>query len=62
VPDLSLRRFRPVLDLGEQFRLDPDAIVGDLFGVGLRLADQRFQPFLQVRRRGLVEAVVNLAA
>jgi hypothetical protein len=35
VPDLSFRRFRPVLDLGEQLRLDPDAFVSDPLRVGL---------------------------
>jgi len=61
VPDLSFGRLRPVLDLGQKLRLYPDALAGDPLGVGLRLAVQRLQPLLQVRRRGLVEAVVNFA-
>lgn len=40
VPDLSFRRFRPVLDLGKKLRLDPDAFVSDPLGVGLSLSDE----------------------
>jgi hypothetical protein len=39
---LALGRLRAVLDFGQQRRLDPDATMRDLLGVGLRLADQRF--------------------
>jgi hypothetical protein len=60
VPDLALRRLRPVLDLGQQRWLDPDAPVSDLPGVGLGLADQRRQALAKLRNRGLVEAVVHL--
>jgi hypothetical protein len=58
---LAFGRFRPVLDFGQQRRLDPDAAVCDLFGVGLRLPDQRFEPRLQILGRRFVEAVVDLA-
>jgi hypothetical protein len=33
-----------------QLRLDPDALVRDLFGIRLRLADERLQPRLQALR------------
>ena len=45
MPELSLRRFRPVLDLGEQFRLDPDALVRHPLCEGMRLADERLGRF-----------------
>src|SRR3954454_19290044 len=61
VPDLTLGRLRPVLDLCQQLWLNPDALVRDLLGAGLRLPDQRHQPLPQLCRRGLVEAVVDLA-
>ena len=61
VPDLSFRRLRPVLDLGQQLRLDPDALVRDPLRERLRLPDQRRQALLQVGGRDLVEAVVDLA-
>jgi hypothetical protein len=32
---VALSRFRSVLDLGEQFRLDPDTAMGDALAVGL---------------------------
>ena len=41
VPDLSLRRFRAILDLGQQLRFDPDALVCDPLFEGLRLPNQR---------------------
>jgi hypothetical protein len=61
MPDFALRRLRPVLDLGEKFWFDPDALVRDPFRVRLRLADQGLQAFLQVGRGCLVEAEVDLA-
>ena len=41
MPQFALGGFGPVLDLGEQRRLDPDAAMRDFLGVRLRLADQR---------------------
>jgi hypothetical protein len=61
MPDFALRRLRPVLDLGEQFRFDPDALVRDPLRVRLRLVDQGPQALLQVGRGCLVEAIVDLA-
>lgn len=61
MPDLALRRLRPVFDLGKQPGLDPDALVRDPLGVGLCLPDQRLEALLQVGRGGLVETVVDLA-
>ena len=58
---LSFGGLRAVFDLGQQLRLDPDALVRDLLGIGLRLPDQRFQPCLQILDGGSVEAVVDLA-
>jgi len=43
MPHLAFGRLRPVLDLCQQLRLDPDALVRDPFGVRLRLSDQRRQ-------------------
>jgi hypothetical protein len=40
VSHLALGRLGAVLDLGEQFRLYPDALVRDPFSVGLGFADQ----------------------
>jgi hypothetical protein len=60
VPHFSLGRLRPVLDLGQQLRFDPDALVSDLLRERLRLPNQRRQTLLQVGRRDLVEAVVDL--
>jgi hypothetical protein len=45
VPDFSLGGFRPVLDLGQQLRLDPYSIVRDPLRERLRLPDQRRQSF-----------------
>jgi hypothetical protein len=59
--DLSFRRLRAVLDFGQQFRLNPNSLARDVFGVGLRLPDERFQSFLQFGGRNFVEAVVYLA-
>ena len=59
--DLALGRLGAVLDLGEQLRLDPDALVRDPLAVGLGLADQRREALAQVCGRLLVEAVVDLA-
>ena len=61
MPHLSLGRLRAVLDLGRELRFDPDALVRDPLGVGLRLPDQRRQALAQVGGRCLVEAVVDLA-
>jgi hypothetical protein len=36
---LSLRGFCPILDLGEQVGLDPNAFVRNALGEGLRLPD-----------------------
>jgi len=51
VPDLSLSRFRAVLDFGKQLRLDPDALVCDPLFEGLRLPNQRLQALPQVGGR-----------
>jgi hypothetical protein len=61
MPDLSIRRFRAVLDLGQKLRLDPDALVGHPLREGLRFSDERSQPLSQVRCGRLVEPVVHLA-
>jgi hypothetical protein len=45
---LALTRFGSVLDLGEQFRLNPDALVRDPLGVGLGFADQGRQALAQL--------------
>jgi hypothetical protein len=37
---LAFGRLRPVLDLGQQGRLDPDAAMRDALAVGLGLPDQ----------------------
>jgi len=58
---LPLRRLCAVLDLREELRLDPDALVRDPFRVWLRLADQGLQPLLQVGGRAFVESTVDLA-
>src|SRR3954470_4103935 len=58
---LALGGFRPVLDFGEQRWFDPDGAMRDLPGVGLRPADQRLEPGLQLRGRRLVEPMVDLA-
>src|SRR5690348_15819303 len=62
MPHLPLSRLRPVFDLHQQLRLNPDALVRDLLAVGLRLPDQRRQFLPQLRRRSLVEPVVDLAS
>ena len=41
MPYLTLHRLRAVFDFGQQLRLNPDAAVRDLLGVGLGLAYQR---------------------
>jgi hypothetical protein len=51
MPQFALGRLGAVFGLGQQRRLDPDAVMRDLFRIGLGLADQRFQPRLQFRRR-----------
>src|SRR5450631_753083 len=58
---LALGRLRPVFDLRQQRRLDPDSPMGDFLGIGLRCPDQRLQPRLQILRRCGVKAVVDLA-
>jgi hypothetical protein len=50
MPYFPFGRLRPVFDFRRQRRLDPDAAMRDLLGVGLGLADQRLQPGLQVFR------------
>jgi hypothetical protein len=56
---LALCRFRAVLDLGEQFRLYPDALVRDALGVGLCLTDQRRETLAQFIRRFSVKPVID---
>jgi hypothetical protein len=58
---LPLRRLGPVFDFSQQRRFDPDAAMRYLFGVGLRFADQRLEPRLQVLGGCGVKAVVDLA-
>jgi hypothetical protein len=58
---LALGRLGPEFDLCEQLRLDPDAAMRDLFGVGLGPVDQRFQARLQLPCGSGVETVVDLA-
>src|SRR5450631_2032714 len=57
---LALGRLRPVFDLRQQRRLDPDATVRDFLRIGLGLPDQRLEPRLQILRRCGVKAVVDL--
>jgi hypothetical protein len=58
---LALSGLGTVLDLGQYVRLDPDRLVRDALGVGLRFPDQRCQTIAQIRSGGLVEPVVDLA-
>jgi hypothetical protein len=58
---LALNRFRAVLDLRKELRLNPDALVRDPLRIRLRLPNQRLQALLQLGGRGLVLAVVDLA-
>jgi hypothetical protein len=60
--DLAPRRLCPVLDLGQQLRLDPDSLVRDPLGVGPVLTDRRLQPPLQVGGGRLVEPWPTLPA
>jgi hypothetical protein len=60
-PDLSLRRLRAVLNFRQKLGLDPNPLVCDPLGVGLRLTDEGLQSFLQVGGRDLVEVMINLA-
>jgi hypothetical protein len=46
VPDLPFGGLGPVLDFGEQFRLDPDTFMRDPLREGLRLPDERRQASL----------------
>jgi hypothetical protein len=39
MPNLPVSRLRSVLDLRKQWRLDPDAAMGNAFTVGLGLSD-----------------------
>lgn len=48
VSDRAFRRLRPAVDLGEEHRVDPDALVDDALRIGLCVADQQLQPLLQV--------------
>jgi len=41
MPHFALGRLGPVLDLGEQLRLDPDAAMRDALAVRLRRSDPR---------------------
>src|SRR5450631_4663374 len=50
---------RPVFDLRQQRRLDPDSPMGDFLRIGLRFPDQRLEPRLQILRRCGVKAVVD---
>jgi hypothetical protein len=40
---LALGGFRAVLDLGKQFRFNPNAAMRDAFAVRLRFPDQRLE-------------------
>jgi hypothetical protein len=46
--DLSLGGLGAVLDLCEEFRLHPDALVRDPLGVGLGFSDQRREALAQL--------------
>jgi hypothetical protein len=48
MPHLPLRRFRPVLNLGQQRRFDPYAAMRNGFAIRLGLPDQRLETRLQV--------------
>ena len=58
---LALGRHRPVFDLRQQRRLDPDSPVRDFLGIGLRFPNQWLEPGLQILRRCGVKAVVDFA-
>ena len=45
MPHLPLGGLGAILDLGKQLRFDPNAAMSDPFGIGLRLANERRQPF-----------------
>jgi hypothetical protein len=49
MPHLAFCGLRPVLNLGEQLRFNPDALVRNPFGVGLRLPDSGAGRFTNVR-------------
>jgi hypothetical protein len=59
--DFPLCRLRAVLDFSQQRRLDPDASMGDLLAVGLRLPDKRLEARLQVLCGHSVKTVIDLA-
>jgi hypothetical protein len=59
--NFPFRRFRPILDLGEQLGLDPDAAVGDALAERLGCADQRRETGAERLRALGDEAVVGLA-
>src|SRR3954464_15021280 len=61
MPHFPLGGLGPVLDLGEELRLDPDALVGDALAVGLGLSHEWLQPLVKLNRRRLVESAVDLA-
>ncbi len=61
MPNLPFCGLRSVLDFGFQLWLDPDAFVRDPLREGLRFPGERLQPPPELRGRGLVEAVVDLA-
>jgi hypothetical protein len=58
---LAFGRLRPVLDLGEQLRLDPACPVSDPLAVGLCFANQRRKTLLQGGEGCFVKAMIDLA-
>jgi hypothetical protein len=58
---LPLGGLGTVLDLGKQLRFDPDVLVRDPFGIGLRLANEWLEPLAQLGSRCLINAVVTRA-
>src|SRR6476619_350047 len=61
MPHLALGRLGPILNLGQQLGLDPDAAMRDALAVGLGLADQRCKASAKHLRARAVETVVDLA-
>src|ERR1700730_14041038 len=61
MPHLTLSRFRPVLNLRQQRRFNPNAAMSDALAVRLRLPDQRLETRLQFFGAVLVEAMIDLA-
>jgi hypothetical protein len=54
-------RLHAVLNFRQKLGLDPNPLVCDPLGVGLRLTNEGLQSFLQVGGRDLVEVMINLA-